>query len=85
MEFAFDARTEDLRESLVDFIGSHVLPGRAGLSRAARPARGQVGLGLGTSDRAAPRRGAQRRPVEPLRAGYAWRRAYHRPRLTSRR
>ena len=63
MEFAFDARTEDLRESLFDFIGSHVLPGRAGLSRAARPARGQVGLGLGTGDRAAPRRGARPRPV----------------------
>jgi len=26
MEFAFDARTEDLRESLFDFTGSHVYP-----------------------------------------------------------
>ena len=24
MEFAFDARTEDLHESLFDFMGSHV-------------------------------------------------------------
>jgi hypothetical protein len=75
MEFAFDARTEDLRESLFDFMSSHVYPAepvfhaQLGRSRTS-------GLGLGTGDRAAPRRGARPRPVKPLPAGYAWRRAY---------
>ena len=33
MEFASDARTEDLRESLSDFTGSHVYPAESLIDR----------------------------------------------------
>jgi acyl-CoA dehydrogenase len=39
MEFAFDARTEDLRESLLDFMGSHVYPAEPVFTRSSAGSR----------------------------------------------
>ena len=38
MDFAFDARTEELREQLLDFMDEHVYPAEAVFARAARGA-----------------------------------------------
>ena len=38
MDFAFDARTEELRAELLDFMDELGLPGRARVPRAARRA-----------------------------------------------
>ena len=43
MDFAFDARTEELRTKLLAFMDEHVLPGREDRGRAARTARLPVG------------------------------------------
>ena len=57
MDFAFDARTEELRASLLDFMDSHVYPAEPvfheQLGQLGRP----VGLGLGADARRAARRG----------------------------
>ena len=60
MDFAYDARTEELRERTARLHGRARLPGRAGLPRAARGPRGPLGLVHGPGARGAARRGPQR-------------------------
>ena len=59
MDFAFDARTEELRARAARLHGRARLPGRAGLRRAARGAAGP----LGVEHRAGARRSCRRRPA----------------------
>ena len=55
MDFAFDARTEELRAELLEFMDDARLPGRAGVPRAAR----RAGEPLGVVHRPGARRAAR--------------------------
>ena len=71
MDFAYDARTEELRADLLDFMDEHVHPAEPVFHDQLDAPRRPLGLVHGPGARGAARRGPPPRAVEPLPAARA--------------
>ena len=75
MDFDFDARTVELRDSLLDFMDQHVYPAEPVFAQQLAAQPRPVGVGRRARARGAARRGPPARPVEPVPARRPRRRA----------
>ena len=75
MDFAFDARTEELRAELLDFMDEHVYPAEPVFHEQLAALGEPLGVDHRPGARRTARAGPVARPVEPVPAGRARRRA----------